>query len=238
QGVREDIQAAFEPLCVTSGIPKELTDSFLEEVVKEEELIQPILQMYTEETLSLPTVAWKEDFSKRVEEYALTLRSENILEMTDEEFETLKASFPETADYFISEIASSIRLSGLFSVLGSAFGMVDRLMPYVALASIVFALFSGILLILIWKKKMLGFAYIGFVSAGILFLAPALLFRAGNYVARLNVEPSYFKQLFCSLSDGFIENVLVAGIAFCTIGILFGILALLFSKNKTNQKKI
>jgi len=235
QGVREDIQAAFEPLCITGGIPKELTDSFLEEAVTDEELIQPILQMYTEETLSLPTAKWKEDFSKRVEEYASTLRKEEVLEMSDEEFETLKASFPETADYFISEIASSIRLSGLFSVLGSVIGLLERLAPYVFLASAVFALFSGALLVLIRKKKVLFSAYVGFFSAGILFLAPAFLYQATNYVARLSIEPAYFKQLVVSLSDVFCQKLLVAGIVLCAVGILFGCLSLFFGTKKEDH---
>ncbi|MBR3836867.1 MAG: hypothetical protein IKJ74_01865 [Clostridia bacterium] len=237
QGVREDISRAFEPLCVTSGIPKELADSFLNEAVSDEALIQPILQMYTAETLSLPTEEWKKDFSARVESYATTLRKEEVLELTDEEFETLKASFPETAEYFISEISSSIRLSGLFSVLGSAIGMVERLTPYLFTASIAFALFSGLLLVLIWKKKVFCFAYAGFVSAGILFLIPALLNRATNYVARLSIEPAHLKQLICSVSDGFCQNLLAAGIALCIVGVLFGFFALISSRKQLTQKE-
>lgn len=237
QGVREDIGSAFEPLCVTSGIPKELADSFLNEAVSDEALIQPVLQMYTEETLSLPTQAWKQEFTKRVTDYAATLRKEEVLELTDEEFEVLKASFPETAEYFVSEIASSIRLSGVYSVLGAAIGMVERLAPYVLIASGMFALFSGLLLLLIQKKKTLFFAYVGFVSAGVLFLIPSLLYITSNYLAKLNLKPAYLKNLICSVADGFCQNILAAGIILCTVGILFGFFSLFLARKKQAKQK-
>ncbi len=238
QKVREEIRGAFENLCVTSGIPQELTDSFLEEVVSDEALIQPILQMYTDETLSLPTQAWKGEFVARVEAYAATLQKKEGTKITDEELEELKASFPETADYFISEIKSSIRLSGLFSVLGSVIGMMERFLPYVMTAGLVFALFSASLLFLIWKKKIFFFSYASFVSAGILFLVPSLLYRAGNYTERLSVEPVYLKQLICTILDGFFQNMFIAGIVLCIIGILFGSRPLyLFAKNWKEKAK-
>lgn len=241
QGVREEIRGDFESLCVTTGIPPALAESFLEECVSDEDLLLPILQMDTDETLSHDTAAWNGEFCRRVEAYAVTLQEQGDLELTEEEWEQMKNSFPETANHFISKITGAVRLSGLFSVVGSAVRLVEKLTPYALAASIFLAFCSAVLLVLIQKKNSPLFAYIGFAASGILFLTPAFVLKNGNYAVRMSIEPSYLKGLLVDLNDRLLGGMTVVGTVLFAVAVAFGalnlVLALMKNKCKLEESK-
>ncbi len=234
--VRENIQESFESLCETSGVPASLTTAFLEEEVTREDILLPILQMFTQETLEPDTETWKEAFSARVEHYAQGLRESGELSVSDEDWEAMKAGFPEMANYFVKEVRASIRLSGLFAPLGSAFSVVAALSPYLTWGSIVGAAFCALLLLLIWKKRVWYFAYVGMTASGILFLLPALLYRAQNYVSRLGIQPIYLKRFLSGIVDLLAQRFLQTGTIFLVVGAVFGILVIVLSLTGGKKK--
>lgn len=224
--LRAEIRDSFESIGRTTGIPSSLTDAFLDECVSDEDLLLPVRQMNTDETLTHDVAAWKQEFCRRLEDYAATLQESGELELTEEEWEQMKASFAETSTHFIGEITDSVRLSGLYSVVGSVMRLMERLKPYVLISCAAFVLLSAVLLVSIGKKNAAFFAYAGFLASGLLFLVPALVLQTGAYVARLRIEPFYLRDLLVWLSDVCLERLAFVGMLLCAAGLLFGAVTL------------
>ncbi len=196
EGMKQSLGEDCKSLCLTGGIPEELIADFVEEQVVESVAYFPIHQMMgTAETKAVDYDAMKASLTEKITSFAASLRESGQMPLSDEEWEEMKKGFPETASYFVEEIRTSVQLSGVYSVLGSALGLVERVRPYLFWGALFVLGFSLVLLMKIWKKRVLLCFYTAFASAGFLMLVPSWWVYRVDFVSRLGLEPEYLKRL-------------------------------------------
>ncbi len=227
--MKEKLLEKYTFLSESSGVPASVCEAFLSEQLSAESALAPVMGMFFE-TAQFDREAMTAEFCSKVEEYAISLQESGELVLSEEEWTEMKADFPTLAKYYIDEMSSAVNMSGIFSTLGAALRIVQELILPIAVTGGVFAAFSLALLLLIHKRKTLYFSYIGFFSAGILLTAPALWLKAGNYVARLGVEPLHLKEMIVSLFNVLIGRFVTVGASFLVIGLICGVLAVIFCK--------
>ncbi len=235
--MRENLLKKYTFLSETSGVPASVCSAFLEEELPFDLAISPISKMFSDDTASFDREKITEAFCKKVEAYAMSLRESGELEISEEEWTEMKEDFPVLAKYYVDEFSSAMNMSGIFSMLASPLRMVKKIISPVAVAAGIFFVFAFVLLVLIQKKKVFVFGYLGFVSAGILLFAPALWLKMGNYLSRLGVEPVYLKDLIVTLGNTVIQKMLNFGIAYFVLGVIFGILAIIIYKKEKKSKE-
>ena len=177
--VREDVLKSFSHLSLTSGVPEDVSRAFLYEDVSDSEILLPLRQIFTEETLEFDTEALTQAFTKRVEAYAEELRASGEIELSDEDFEEMKKSFPETSGYYVRNFRAAVRLSGVYSAFGSLINFVEKLAPLAVKGLIAALAVSALMLLLIQRKGVFFWGYAGLVSAAVLFL-PNLVYGVGG----------------------------------------------------------
>ena len=232
--MKETLLKKYAFLNESSGVPNSVCDTFLKEQLSSDAAIAPIMGMFSEPT-SFDREAVTEAFCLKVEEYAVSLRESGELKITEEEWAEMKSDFPTLAKYYIDEMYSAVNMSGVFSSLGGALGIMQKLILPIAVAGGLFAAFSMVLLILIQKKKIFFYAYLGFFSSGLLLTVPTVWLGKGNYVARLGIEPLYLKDIIAAVVNVLIQKLMTFGIAFLAVGLICGVLAIIF-RQKTRTK--
>ena len=232
--MKEKLLEKYAFLSESSGVPASVCETFLKEQLSADAALAPIMGMFFE-TAQFDREAMTGAFCDQVEKYAVSLRESGELKLSEEEWAEMKADFPTLAKYYIDEMSSAVNMGGIFTALGAALRIVQNFVFPVAVIGGLFAVFSLALLLLIHKKKALFFSYLGFFSAGILLTVPAVWLKTGNYVARLGVEPFYLKEMIVSLANALIQKLLVFGVIFLVIGLICGVLVVIFRK-KTGCK--
>lgn len=238
--MKEDLLKQYGFLGETSGVPESVCRSFLEDCLSSELAYSAVLGMFSSESKNFDREEMTASFCRYVEEYAKDLRESGELVLTETEWEEMKADFPSLAKYYIDEMAYALNMSGVFSMMGSALRLLQKLISPILIASSVFAAVSFILLALIQRKNVLFYGYVSAVASGLLLTVPTIWLKTGNYVARLGIEPLYLKEMLAQLTSVMLEKLLFFGILFCAVGILLGVGAtvlFLVQKKKKSEKK-
>jgi hypothetical protein len=221
-GVTEKIKEEFELLCETSGVPPSLAHAFVEEELSREEMLHPIRQMFGEAGELIDKSLLQASLTARIEAYASSMRERGELEMSQEEWEEMKANFPQLSAFFVDEMEDAVNLNGVYSPLGSILSFASRLLPYLGWGCAVILLLSGGLLYLIHRKKVLYFVYLTFTAAGLLLGVPAAFLLNGNYVMRLGINPIYLRGLLSYIANSFFHRTLIWGLILLVLGIVCG----------------
>jgi len=234
QKMEEKLLEKFSFLSESSGVPASVCSAFLKEQLTSDAALAPVMGMFFE-TEQFDREAMTEAFCRKVEEYAVSLQESGELKLSEEEWAEMKGDFPTLAKYYIDEMSSAVNMSGIFSTLGGALRLVQKLVLPIAVIGGLFAVFSMALLLLIHKKKVLFYSYLGFFSAGLLLTVPAVWLKLGNYVARLGVEPLHLKEMIVSLANVLIQKLMTFGIVFLAVGLVCGVLAVIFRGKTSSQ---
>lgn len=223
EAMKADLKKDCKSLCETSGIPEELIASFIEETVVDEVAYYPLKALFVEQETGNRYEAMQNRLTERITEYARDLRESGKMPLSDEEWTEMEKNFPETASYFVEEIRSSVNLSGVYSMLGSAIDLVNLLTRYLVVGASFALLVSLFLLFLIWKRALLMWCYTAFSSAGLLVFVPSALIYVKDFVSGLGLEPAYFKSLICFEVMSLCRRLMVAGGIVLALGILCGV---------------
>jgi hypothetical protein len=116
-------------------------------------MLHPIRQMFGEAGELIDKSLLQASLTARIEAYASSMRERGELEMSQEEWEEMKANFPQLSAFFVDEMEDAVNLNGVYSPLGSILSFASRLLPYLGWGCAVILLLSGGLLYLIHRKK-------------------------------------------------------------------------------------
>ena len=241
ESMKELLKADCKSLCQTSGVPEELIASFVEEELVDEIAHYPLEILFEEQEADIDYEAMQSRLAERIGKYARDLRESGKMPLSDDEWAEMEKSFPETASYFVEEIRSSVNLSGIYSMLGSAIDLMNLLIRYLTIGAVFVLLFSLVLLCLVWKRKALVWCYTAFSSAGLLVLVPSALIYIKDFVSRLGLEPVYLKDFVRFEVMSLCHRLMVVGGIALTVGILCGAanwISLLILKQKKKASEV
>ena len=231
-GVRRKAREDFVALSDVTDIPQEVTDAFLEETVTDE----ICMRFWTHKLTEFPTEELTNDLSDRIRRYAIEMREAGEITLTDEEWNTLEAYFPETAGYYVSAVRRDVHLNSLGTLKSIGLDYWNSFfLPFLAVCAVLTA-GNVTLLILIHRDNVWKVGSIVLTGAGPILLVPAIWLKAADYAARLNLTPAYFKSFIVCFYDLSVTRLLVAGSVMTVLGLACGVTAAVCDYRKKQAK--
>ncbi len=223
----------------TSGIPAEVSDAFVDELLTRDQILFPVEQMFGQGKEEIDYEQYSAAVTARIEAYALSLREQGELSLDDTQWEELKEGFPVLVDHYVELTRDFVQMNGVYSLMGAALFFTARVIPYLFWASLALILITAVLLVLLWKKKVLFFGYLTGVTAGILLLIPSLYLTATRFLARLAIKPLYLKALLTVWAESVLSGWILVGSVCLAVGVLCGVLHLVighFDRKKAAER--
>ncbi len=241
EALSRELKEEFTAIQDTSGIPAEVSDAFVDELLTREEILSPVEQMFGKGEKEIHFEQYSAAINARIEAYAASLREQGELPLDDAQWEELKEGFPVLVAHYVDLTRDFVQLNGIYSMMGAALAFTAKLIPYLFWISLSLALITVVVLILLWKKKVLFFGYLAGVTSGILLLAPSLYLTVSDFLSRLAMKPLYLKEFLTLWADSILSQWILVGSVCLTVGLLCGILHLVIAcwdRRKKEEKDV
>ena len=233
EGVERKIRADFEPLCHVSGVPRELTDAFLDDTLDEE----TAFLFWGGPEADIPQEELTKDLAARIRALAEKMREDGEIFVSDEDWAVMNENFEATARQFTDAERAAVHLRGKAALVESVTDAWAKAFPHLVGFTATLTAGSVALAALIHRKKVFAFLYAAFSASGLVLIGPVLYLMKEDFAGRLQLGPDYLKAFLEAVCDAALNRVLIAGIAVLAAGIACGIAAFLLSRKAKNESE-